>query len=533
MSQRHKSLLGEIKRRWSNFRTGDFCPEDTFSFIEFNRRKWTQRRRGDNVVLVGQLASKPATFCYSHVTNFLADKYNARIESYDFSKRRSPVKEEIYSSFGAVLTLRLGNTAGFESEVKNEKERIAGTIHSKKDVLDIKIDGLLVGDLIYNSYLRFYNKPTLHLDDPCLLEVIEQACEIYYACKAYLRKNRVSAFFTDDFSYIGIGIITRMLFLAGAPIYLSLFGPRYWILKLDPLPSRAGHNFPPSVGLHYYSYPEEFQKLNGESRERGIALGRKVLENRLSGKFDPLVDLPCSTYSAPGSRLLAEGSDPRILVMMHDFIDSPHCYRHMLFPDFVEWISFLLSKAVLTPFQWYVKPYPFNLLSGNKPISKANQKVVEDLKVRFPQINFISPEASNRQILDEGISSMFTVHGTAAHEFAYSGVPVVNCGDNPHINYNFNFHAGNLEEYERLIFNAGHLRLDIDRRQIEEFVYMHNFYYPERDGAPVNPIPGDFFTDPQKTSLLDGPDGFGLMMRNFNPEREAGFKKYLEGYFSK
>jgi hypothetical protein len=68
---------------------------------------------------------------------------------------------------------------------------------------------------------------------------------------------------------------------------------------------------------------------------------------------------------------------------------------------------------------------------------------------------------------------MFTVYGTAAHEFAYMGIPVVTAADNPQVAYDFNLHAKSLEEYRSYLLNADKIKINIDKSQIEEFCYMH------------------------------------------------------------
>jgi len=34
-----------------------------------------------------------------------------------------------------------------------------------------------------------------------------------------------------------------------------------------------------------------------------------------------------------------------LIVFLHDFFDSPHGYRWMLFPDFLEWIEHTINLA--------------------------------------------------------------------------------------------------------------------------------------------------------------------------------------------
>lgn len=525
-------FLERLERRLTNWRINHKVPKDSFAFVRHNRKKWPDRSKREGVILIGMIPSKPGSFCYSYVTNYLADKYDARIACCDFVETPNPVTRLVYESFGAKFALGHRDALRYAEQAAEHAKKVFDGLSCKADVLKIKVDGLVVGDQIYNSYLRFHNMPTVDLKDLRLLKVIEQAFQIASACREYLQKNRVHAFFTDDFSYIGIGILTRLMFEAGVPIYLSLFGNPYWIMQIDPEHSGDGHGYPPPVGYRYYKYPSVFATLAPEKQKLGLSTGRKLLEKRLSGAFDPKVNMPESTYAASNQRILGDSDRPRILIMLHDFIDSPHSYRHNLFPDFLEWITYLLERAVQTPFDWYVKPHPFSVYSSRRAIDSANARVIEELKAKYPGVTFLPPGTSNAQILKDGISAMFTVYGTAGHEFAFRGVSVVNCGDNPHIAYNFNIHARSLEEYDSYIRNADRLQISIDPRQIEEFVYMHYFHVQERDGAPVNPIVESLISDPDWNERLNEPGSFFQMLEGMNPKRENAFRDYLKTYFN-
>ena len=72
-----------------------------------------------------------------------------------------------------------------------------------------------------------------------------------------------------------------------------------------------------------------------------------------------------------------------------------------------------------------------------------------------------------------------TVHGTIAHELAYHKIPVINAGDNPHINYSFSLHPKNLDEYFYLLKNIKICRKKINftKKPIYEFIYMHYHHF--------------------------------------------------------
>ena len=507
-------------------------------FMAFCQRKWPRRpgAESDSVVLVGLLASNPSIFCYAYVTNHLAEKHGSRIESYQFGGRVSPLLRKLYESFGARFGLSMANAAPQESRIQAEATEICTGLKTKADVVNIAVDGVILGDQIYDSYLRFFNEPTVRLDDPRLREIVVQALRIFHATRDYLARNRVTAFITNDFSYITNGVATRLMFLAKVPIYVVSYGEPFSLIEVDPKPSGVGHNFPPPYVHRYYSFPELFAKMTVEEKADALETGRQALEERLSGKFCPLVNMPGTTYAVSDKRVLDEGPEPRILVMMHDFVDSPHCYRDMLFPDYVEWIRFLLKRAAETPFRWYVKPHPCTAdMSGDstrKEMSEANNRIVAQLAREFPEVTFLDATTSNQQILNDGVTAMFSVCGTAGHEFAYRGVPAVNCGDNPHIAYDFNIHARTIEEYEGYIRNADRLQVTIDKRAIEECVFMYYFYHSQKYGSPCNPIDERIFADPAGERRANQLTAFDEFIAGVTPERERGVTEYLNRFFS-
>ncbi|MEO6054531.1 MAG: hypothetical protein ABIP97_11000 [Chthoniobacterales bacterium] len=532
LSLRPAALVSEFSRRFTNWKLNRYFDKPTFSFIEYNRRKWPQRKTSSEgpVVLLG-LSSIPASvFCHSYLANYLADKFGGRIESYQFTGSPDQVMKEVFASFGANFTLTMGDKA----EYKDEAFAIFESLQSKWDVVNLTLDGILIGDKIYDTYLRAYNLATVDLKDERLAEIILQGVTVFHTIRKYLAKTKVAALLTDDPSYINTGILARMMFAANIPIYICSWGSQLMLWKVDPQTSNSGKKFPPPALVHpYYSYRTLFARLSSEKQAAAILRARDALEKRLAGVFCPLICLPQSPYSDDthkGTVLTGTGK-PKMLVMLHDFIDSPHTHRNMLFPDFYEWLCFLLEHAERTDFDWYVKPHPF-ASAGGGAINEANRGVVTELKKRFQKVTWLPPTASNQQIMADGVTALFTVHGTVAHEFAYRGVPVVNAGDSPHIDYDFNIHARTVEEYAAYIANADQLKLEIDREKIEEYFYMNYFYFTDHFSAEVNLIDPALFEDIESARGLSGSEMYSLYMAGATPERERGIHKYFDLYFN-
>jgi hypothetical protein len=82
-------------------------------------------------------------------------------------------------------------------------------------------------------------------------------------------------------------------------------------------------------------------------------------------------------------------------------------------------------------------------------------------------------------LVNSGFAAAFTAYGTVGHEFPYFGIPVVNAGDNPHIDYGFCAHPRSRQELGEIVrkIDAGDFHLPLSRPEILEFYYMHNLYH--------------------------------------------------------
>jgi hypothetical protein len=80
---------------------------------------------------------------------------------------------------------------------------------------------------------------------------------------------------------------------------------------------------------------------------------------------------------------------------------------------------------------------------------------------------------------------IITNFGTVAHEFAYFKIPVINTGDNPHINYNFSLNPKNKNELKDMIINLNKYkpRLNFKKKNIYEYLYFQYYHYAKKYNA--------------------------------------------------
>ena len=506
-------------------------------YLQFSRKLWKERPVADGgaEILVGLFHWYPSIHNYAFVTNFLARKHGGTIRWFHFFPGRDWLCEELFSSFGARPGLWLDGLQLDEARAAKITKAIFVGLKTKWDVVNITVDGVTIGDLIYDTYLRAGPASTVDVSDPRLEAILLEAVRLLLACRDYLARHRVVALIPDHLVYIHCGIIVRLAFLARIPIYLVNYGQDFHLLKIegDPADCQIPMRWP------YADYPRLFATLSATEQERAREQARQTLRVRLSGKADGILTLAQlvtgesavqSAYAGGSDQALMEDNGrPRILVLLHDFCDAVHVFREMLFPDFFEWIHFLLAHASETAFDWYVKPHP-NVARGGA-LAAANQHVLNDLKAQYPRIRFLEPTTSSAQIVREGVQAMFTVYGTGGHEFAYMGIPVVNAGDNPHIGYAFNLHPRTVAEYADCIANAATLQVQMRQADIEEYVYMNYFYFPQRARAGANPMPARYFSSEDYLKHYSRPETLDHLTEPFDDGERRRLDAYFDDFF--
>lgn len=364
-----------------------------------------------------------------------------------------------YKRLGGKLAFRYNSMSWSQKKAQVWANKTFSSLKSKEELVDLTLDGIVVGDLVYDTYLRFKPAPTVDLKDPFLLELLEWTFNLTSKIKRYLANHKIAAVVTTYTSYINHGLLVRI----AADQYINVFalGVANQIV-LGPTKS-----FPYHV-RNFHKYKEFFEGVT--NKPEAIEIGEKLISSRLKGQKDVATAYMIhSAYHASESekKVLQTNGKPKAIIMAHDFYDSPHVYGKMLFPDFYEWVCFLFDSAKNSIYDVYYKPHPNGTADNNK--------INESLRQANPHITFLEKGTSNLKILEEGIAVAFTVHGTVAHEFAYLGVPVVSAAANPHSAYDFNICPTTREELADYI--TGRTLPNLKNSDVAEFCYTHNLRY--------------------------------------------------------
>lgn len=335
-------------------------------------------------------------------------------------------------------------------------------LQDKQALLALTLHGTHCGDLVYDTYLRYRVRETVDLKDPFLRTVIAQALNAQSAMRSLLARERFDLFLTSYSSYVQHGIPVREALRAGVEVYAAGNLSQYF---------KQLHRDDPLHAASHWLYGQQFQELADPAAARAEA--RVQLENRFQGGIDrATLYMKTSAYVEGSSQRPAELDGIEGVVFLHDFFDSPHCYRDMLFPDFWEWACFTLETIQSQGLPIAVKPHPNQL--------PESREVVEHLKLRFPGVRWIAPATSNRTIFVSGIRCGISVYGTILHELAYHGIAALAGGDHPHVAFDIATTPTSVETYRQQLIDFRSLQLPADvQDQVLAFYYMHNIYDKE------------------------------------------------------
>lgn len=336
-------------------------------------------------------------------------------------------------------------------------------LQTSGDISGLYLNDILVGDLIIDTYLRYRPSYKFNISDPFVKKLLYQSMRDIEKANQFFLSKKINVYLTTFSTYIEHGIPCRVALRNRIPVFsygnAHAFGKRLQNNDLFHLISGQG-------------FRNKFEK--SENKDILINGAKEQFDYRLSGGVDlATYYMAKSAYSNKNIDLpAAEGA---MVIFMHDFFDSPHCYHEFIFQDFWEWVTFTIETLYDAGAKFLIKPHPNQILESDR--------VVELLNKKYPDAQFISEDISNIQLAEAGIKCGISVYGTIAHELAYMGVPTICCSRHPHHEYDFCLNAGTISEYEKLLRSpiVKTITKDEMKHQALEFYAVRNVYGPKHE----------------------------------------------------
>lgn len=330
-------------------------------------------------------------------------------------------------------------------------------LNSPKDILEIKFEDILVGDLIYDTYLRYYKKPTINKIDNDVKNVIYKAINVYYNFKKVFNSKKISMFVTTYTTYIQHGIPTRLAIDKGIPVY-SISSNTYIFQEIKK-------DFP----YHTKNYTEFVSELPFNVNYDVKA----IFESRFSGNIDKGISyMRKSSYSnIDNSNLLSKLLNLKkrnVFIYIHDFYDSPHINRCLLFNDLYDYIYNIFDNIENdSESTFFVKSHPNSVYNSDSIIHELVNKF------KYKNIHLLDSRISNNDIIKIKPDLIVTARGTVTIEMAYFNIPVVALFDNPYVNFDFVHTCYSKKEYFDIINGYVLPQICIKKDEILSFYFQY------------------------------------------------------------
>lgn len=443
---------------------------------KFNKQTFKKKKVfNKNLILCEFSNNAISQVAFSYLSNFLSQKLNAEIIGYQYLENLNFLQKlkfysqkfinysnfGIYRSFNVKNIILINNKYNKNFIIKKKLDYIKKSLKSKKKLLFLKFDQTLVGDLIYDTYLKRYSVGTVDLSDPKLERLVFETYILYEKWKNFFSRNSIKALIVSDTVYIQ-ALVTRIAVFNKIPTYQCAWNN---ITKIN------------TDNLYCYGkfkfYKKYFSKFKKTEKIKALNLAKKKIQKRIKGEIgiDDQVNFEKTAWYKQKikTKVFAKSKKKKFLIAAHAFFDGPHAMgpKSILFNDFTEWLNYLLRIMIKTDYDWYIKGHPnFN---------KIEDQILENIVSKIPNLHLIDKKTPHYQIINEGVSCVLTVRGTIAWEYALFEIPVINASLlNPHIDYDFCLHSKNIKDYKNKILNFDKYKINFNKSKIYEFYFMHN-----------------------------------------------------------
>jgi hypothetical protein len=335
-------------------------------------------------------------------------------------------------------------------------------LKTKKQLQNLTYEGVKLGDLIMDTYLRYYVfnvTPTIKLKSFWLFKVIYDAISIFNFHTKLNNKNNVNRAFFSMSVYIYHGIPARVYESSGIDVFVA-GGFTKLYKKLDS-------SFYYSMQKDHSNFKIDFeQKFSDKER----LLGEKKFSERFNGIDDTgyiknLEEIGgLNTYDKFRNKDLNLKLDG--VLFLHDFYDAHKTYNETIFSDFYEWAVFTLEIIKKYNLKIGIKPHPHSLII-------FSSIVVDKLKKKYSDLIWIDKNTSNISIFRSGIKFGISHSGSVLSELAYHSITPICCYENSASSFDFTYQANSIEEYQQLLLKANDLPMK-NRLEVGCYYYMNH-----------------------------------------------------------
>ena len=451
----------------------------------FNKKSTKQNiKKNKKIILIEFNNWKPFHLANSYLCNSINIKNNFQVVAYESYRNLFPDKSifqdlkwniakllnlktfSVYKSFGVDNFIKINYFNLIKRKAEKKFIKVIKNIKSKKDIENLVIEKIWIGDLFYDSYLKKFSCPSIDINSKNFKNYLKEFLCLFFFWQEYFKKNSVHAVLSSH----GVYSLAIPLRISANKNKFAFIADEQKIYRYKKKNTSIKKNNTGNFDESRY-FKKIFSNFTSSNKIRALKEGKEIAKS-VSIKRDKLFYLNNERIlkSQKIDNKLLKKRNLRVLISLHAFLDSPHAYGNSLFPDFIEWLNFLSKIINKSNYEWFIKSHP-----NDDEISK---KLVKDFLYKNKKVKLLNVNYNINHISKLKIDVALTLFGVVAREYPLRNIQVINaCESNPHSFFNFSHTCKNISEYYKLLLNLKKFKSKINLNDLYLYHYMNNIYF--------------------------------------------------------
>ena len=233
----------------------------------------------------------------------------------------------VYRSFNTESIFKPTITNDIKKKTKLYFNKNFKKIKNKEDVVNISVENIPMGELLYDSYIRLKKEPTIDIFSEDFKDYYINFVELTFFWIRFLKKNNVKGIVVSHPVYV-YSLPTRVAVAISKKISCYIATP-YSVVKVNRNTIDGG-----LMGC-VKNYKKDFDKLPNEIKIEGIIKAKNMLNARLLHSSVSNHEFGDRSSFGPilKKKFIKNKNKFNVLISTHDFFDAPHFHGKFLFPD--------------------------------------------------------------------------------------------------------------------------------------------------------------------------------------------------------
>jgi len=326
----------------------------------------------------------------------------------------------------------------------------------KNALIKYSFEGIKIGDLIFDSFIRHGNKYRLFkIWSWPFIKHLLLSFRLFFIYSAIFKMYNVSYIIASDKIYTTFGLLVRVGYFRGAKVLLS----RGTSIRIyDPASNDE---------MEENQYWPSTEKIKLIIKNKLYEFSDSYLDKRFSGNINQhdvlnaFKDKTVYTKEELIYKFSLNSTYPIVFIMPHAFSDAPHGNKRMIFTGYYEW--FLETIQVVNEIKnvnWFVKPHPSSHLYGEEGEVK---QIIKNMN--YKNIHLV-PEDINTYSVIELSTTVVTVNGSIGLEMACIGKKPIIASDSMYSGYGIAHEPKSKKEFFNLLQNIKRTNFNLSEEKI-------------------------------------------------------------------